>query len=189
VPRQSEGTTRAYEVDRLGEQITDELIGNVFDLLAWIVSFVTLARFWLIHHHVFARIQRCLTGTIMANFAFLGAISLVPFGASLVGTYEFSEPVAIVVFSTTLGLSAFLLGVFTWSAAREPRAAPAPESDLAWQVRHHLIVVPALAVLAGAAAFVHPLGTMAVWIVEAVLVLTALVSGARGRPAAGRAAG
>jgi uncharacterized membrane protein len=217
VPRQTEGTAKVYEVDRVAalsdgvfaivvtllvldlklpeppvadRSIAEELIDNIPDVAAWLLSFVALARFWMIHHHVVAGFARCRTATIVANFAFLGAISLVPFGASLVGTYEFDEPLAVVVFSATLGVSAFLLGVFTWCAAREDRRVAEPDHDLGWLIRHHVLVAPALAVLAGVVAYVHPLWTMVLWAVEASLVLTTLVSGVRRRrPGDGFAAG
>jgi Flp pilus assembly protein TadB len=71
--------------------------------------------------------------------------------------------------------------VFTWCAAREDHRAAEPDHDLGWLIRHHVLVAPALAVLAGVVAYVHPLWTMVLWAVEAVLVLTTLVSGVRGR--------
>jgi uncharacterized membrane protein len=164
-----------------GEHIADELLENLYDTLGWLVSFVALARFWMIHHHVVNRIHRVRTGTIVANFGFLGAISLVPFGASLLGSYEFSEPLAVAAFSTMIGFAAFLLGVFSWFASRDGDASPEPDDDLVWHIRHHLLVVPALAVVAAGAAYLNPLTTMLVWLVEAVFAVVVLVTGGERR--------
>jgi uncharacterized membrane protein len=199
------GATRTYEIERLlalsdgifaivitllvldlklpeppleGSFIGQELIDNIPDFIGWAVSFIVLSRLWMIHHHVIARLRRVRTGTIVANFAFLGAISLVPFGASLVGTYEWTESLAVVVFSFSLGLSAFLLGVFTWCAMREESIQIGNDHDLAWHLRHHLVVVPILSVAAAVLAFIHPISAMLVWVAEAGLVVMVLVAGA-----------
>jgi uncharacterized membrane protein len=207
VPRPREGTTKTYDITRCttltdgvfaivitllvldlklpdpplpGSQVLDELVANVPDFIGWTVSFVVLARFWMIHHDVVAGIVRCRASTIVANFAFMGAISLVPFGASLVGAYEFDEPVPVVVFSMTLGLSGLLLAVFTRFAIQD-RVVPPDPHDRGWHVSQHLLVLPALAALASLLAFVHPLWTMVIWSTEAVFAIGAVVAHARSK--------
>jgi uncharacterized membrane protein len=179
VPEETNGATGLYTVDRLsalsdgifaivltllvldlkppeppvpGTDLAGWLVTNGPDFLAWAVSFVVVARLWMVHHHVLARLDTIGAGTAVANLAFLGAVSLVPFGASLVGSYEFDEPGAVAVFSATLGLSGFLLGLLARHAGTEP----------GWTGRHHLVVVPVLAAGAGLVSQVHPLAGLVV---------------------------
>jgi uncharacterized membrane protein len=192
VPHEPKGATRNYDIGRLaalgdgifaivltllvldlkppeppapGVGAIAQILQDLPDFSAWVVSFVVVARLWMVHHDVLARLSdRCAPRAVLADLAFLASVSLVPFGASLVGSYEFHEPMAVIVFSATLALAAFLLGVF----GRVTRTG----TD--WVQRHHLVVVPAIAAGAVALATVHPLAAMALWMVEALAVVVAL---------------
>jgi len=80
-----------------GREIGHELVGNIPAFIGWLVSFVVLARFWTIHHHVVHVLDRVSRQTIAWNFVFLATISLLPFAASLVGIYEFDSAGPLVV--------------------------------------------------------------------------------------------
>ena len=161
---------------RPGNELVAELQANIPAFVGWLVSFVVLARFWTVHHHIVARLQACRTGTIVWNFAFLGAISLVPFGASLVGTYELDEPLAVAVFSATLGLSAVLLGAFIWHGTREEHLLACTRASLGWHRWHHLIGAPGVAAVAAAVAFVQPIVSVVLLVGEAGAVIVSSAS-------------
>lgn len=195
-----EGSMKTYDVDRLGafsdgvfavaatllvleiklpdpplpeKEMIHELIDNVPAFLGWSVSFVVLARFWTIHHHVTNTLARCSTATIAWNFLFLATISLLPFGASLIGTYEFEGAGPFVAFSLGLALAAFTLGLFTQHVARADHLREDEEHDLDQVWRHHGLVVPLVAMAAAAAAaYLHPAVALAVLVGESALVLT-----------------
>lgn len=151
-----------------GREIGQELVDNIPAFLGWLVSFVVLARFWVVHHHVTDALARSSTPTIIWNLAFLGSISLLPFGASLVGTYEFETPWALIVFSLSLGLSALLLGLFARHVARAGHLRKELEHDLHWDSRHHTLVVPAIVVVASVATLVHPVWAFVLLAAESV---------------------
>src|SRR5687767_4786574 len=44
--------------------------------VAWLISFVLLARFWLVHNAITAGLRTCHTRTLALNFAVLSAVSL-----------------------------------------------------------------------------------------------------------------
>lgn len=156
---------------RPGVELPSELYDNIPALIGWFVSFVVLARFWVVHHHVTDALARCSTHTIGLNFAFLGSISLLPFGASLVGTYEFETPWAQVVFSVGLGLSALMLGLFARHVARAEHLRSQTEHDLDWVWLHHGLIVPLVMVTAAATAFFHPVVALMVIMAESVVVV------------------
>ena len=172
---------RLPEPPHPGSHVLIDLGDNAPDFLGWLISFVVLARFWTIHHHVVSTMARVRTSTIIVNFAFLGLISLVPFEASLVGTYEFETPFPLVIFSLGLGLAALTLGLLARQAAREPQLLRTRDHDLERQWRHHVAVVPLVALAAAAAAFLHPIAAGAMWLLEAVTALTLALRASRQR--------
>jgi uncharacterized membrane protein len=153
------------------KELIHELIDNIPALFGWLVSFVVLGRFWTVHHHVTNTLARCSTTTIVWNFIFLATISLLPFGASLVGTYEFEAAGPFVVFSLSLGLAAFTLGLFTQHVARAGHLREEKEHDLDQVWKRHGLVVPLVAAIAAATSFLHPAVALTVLLAESALVL------------------
>jgi uncharacterized membrane protein len=155
-----------------GAQLFEELEDGLPDLASWLVSFFVLARVWTVHHAVTANMERCHGVTIVLNFVLLGLVSLTPFTASLVGTYEFHEERATIIFSLQLGLVGLALGLFARHVAQEPELRSAGARDLSWHWKHHVWVMPAVALIAAViAAFDHPAAGLGVWGAEFVVVL------------------
>ncbi len=157
-----------------GREIGHELVDNIPAFFGWLVSFVVLARFWTVHHHVVDALARVSMHTVLWNFVFLGTISLLPFAASLVGTYEFEDAGPLVVFALGLGLSALTLGLFTRHVDRAEHLRREAKHDLDRVWRHHSLVAPAIAVVASAAAFLHPAFALAVLTAESVGIFVRL---------------
>jgi uncharacterized membrane protein len=151
-----------------GREIGAELVDNIPAFLGWLVSFVVLARFWTVHHHVMDALARVSKHTIVWNFVFLGTMSLLPFAASLVGTYEFESAGPLVVFTLAFALSALTLGLFTHHVAGAEHLRREAKHDLDRLWRHHILIVPAIAVMASAAALLHPALALAVLGAESV---------------------
>lgn len=126
--------------------------------VAWLISFLVLARFWLVHHAVTARLRACRIGTLVLNFGVLGTVSLLPFSADLLGTERISEPWSTIVFAVNVGLISLSLGLLARHALREPGLLhPAQSRTVLGRHRsHHLYVLPAVAVASALLAFVHP---------------------------------
>lgn len=154
-----------------GRALHHELVDNIPAFVGWFVSFIVLSRFWVVHSQVTDVLARCSMRTMVSNLAFLGSIALLPFGAHLVGTYEFDTPWAYAVFSVNLGLSALLLGLFARHVARAEHLRGEVEHGLSWVSRYHSLVVPLVAMVALAASFVHPGWALAILAAEAVATL------------------
>lgn len=150
-----------------------DLRGQIPNFLAWLISFILLARFWIVHHAIVARLARCHTGTMIWNFVFLGLASLVPFAAGLIGTYEF-DPIAITIFGATLGATGLALGFFARHVLSEPHLhRPGPGGSIEWHWRYHGRVLPAFAVLSVVLIPVEELASLLVWAVEPLVALFA----------------
>lgn len=159
-----------------GSQVWLALAANLHELIGWVVSFVVLARMWAIHHDTLAALRLVSSRTILINFLFLGTISLVPFAAKLVGTYEFSDPMAIIVFSAMLGLTGLTLGWVIAAAEADARLHTPEHRGFGWRARHHLLFVPLIAVAAILVSLLHPALGLGVLFVEAIAAIIALVS-------------
>lgn len=161
------------------QPLQDSLRENGPVLLGWVVSFIIIARLWAVHHDTVHGIRRCSPLTIVANFAFLGTLSLIPFGADLVGTYGLTEFQAIQVFSGLIALSSIALGWFIRRTALD-NASDAGAVRWSRQAVHHLVIVPLAAVVACVAAAIVPQLGLAVWAVESVIVVAVLLTAGEG---------
>ena len=158
------------------DQVWNALVTNGHELIGWVVSFVVLARMWAIHHDTLAALKLVSSRTILVNFVFLATISLVPFAAKLVGTYEFTDPMAIVVFSAMLGITGLTLGWVISSADSDARLHLPDHKGFGWRIRHHVLFVPIIAVAAIIASLLHPSLGLVILFIEAIAAIIALVS-------------
>ena len=99
------------------EQLGDALRELDSSLLAYILTFALIGRFWVIHHNLFASLQS-FDGLLMAlNLAFLMMIALMPFGMDLVDSYP-DEGIATAVFAGMLALASLIHWGMTAHSAR-----------------------------------------------------------------------
>ena len=99
VPELSEVTNR---------QLITDLVQQLSNFFAYIVSFSVVAFFWMSHHRIFQSITCCDSRAQVLNFVHLLFISLTPYVASLIGHYE-GDRVATIAFSLSLGLASLSL--------------------------------------------------------------------------------
>jgi uncharacterized membrane protein len=172
-----------------GDSVPQALAENVHVFVAWLISFLAIARFWVVHHRITADLQGCRTGTIALNFAVLGAASLMPFTADALGNANIAEPWSTVIFAANFALVSLALGLLARHAASEEgllRAERAP-SALTGYRRHHLVVLPLVALGAAVLAFTHPYLSIALLAMEFVAATWAGLRRAPARTGAGRA--
>jgi len=154
--------------------IIDELVDNYHVFIGWLISFLVIARIWVFHHAVLAHVARCHIGTIMLNFMLLGTVSLMPFTAALIGDYRINEPWSTAFFALNLAVASVALGLLAGHAASEPGLL-APQQDpaaLQWHKRHHLYVLPSVATIGAALAFIAPYAAIIVLAGEFAIVLS-----------------
>lgn len=73
--------------------------GSAF--MSYLIAFVVIAQFWLVHHRVLRRMRGHNEGLAWRNFGFLLALTLMPFTSNLLGRYE-TNPVAVTLFAVNL---------------------------------------------------------------------------------------
>jgi uncharacterized membrane protein len=84
----------------------DEALGDLFpSLVAYLLAFALVGRFWIIHHRLFETLRAFDAPLMTLNLAFLALIVLIPFATELFDHYT-QEPIAAAVLGATLGLAA-----------------------------------------------------------------------------------
>jgi uncharacterized membrane protein len=71
------------------------------ELTSYLVSFLVIAQFWIVHHRVLRGMRGHSEGLAWRNFSFLLALTLMPFTSDLIGRYG-TNPVAITLFGLNL---------------------------------------------------------------------------------------
>jgi len=83
--------------------------------LAYLLSFVVIARFWVIHHQTFRLIVRDDTTLVWLNFLLLFFIAFLPFPTSVLGAKE-SSPAAAVLYAIAVCLTGASSAAYLWYA-------------------------------------------------------------------------
>jgi uncharacterized membrane protein len=91
-------------------QLTTDLLQQLPNFFAYIISFSVVAFFWMNHHRIFQSVTSCDARALVLNFTHLLFISLTPYAASLIGHYE-GDRIATIVFSANLGLASLSMNV------------------------------------------------------------------------------
>ena len=121
----------------------DALDVDVAELTSYLVSFVVIAQFWLVHHRVLRGMRGHSEGLAWRNFGFLLTLTLMPFTSDLIGRYG-SNPVAITLFGINLmAISLSTQWIFSYAAGHnllvdERRSF---HDELAGRIRAILVVV------------------------------------------------
>lgn len=141
--------------------------------LGYILSFVGISAFWLIHHSIFRSISGYDRILLYLNFLFLMVVAFMPFPTSLLGEYgDHQLPVAI--YAATLAVGRLLLTAIHWYSVRNDRLVDEPRDPAT--VRYLLIrglAIPAIFLLSIAISFFSVSLAILTWFV--MLVVDAVV--------------
>ena len=110
--------------------VSSQLPGALLSLwpkyLGYILSFVGISAFWLIHHSIFRTIRSYDRILLYLNSLFLMVVAFVPFPTSLLGEYgDHQLPVAI--YAATLAVGRLLLTAIHWYSTRNDRLLDEPQ--------------------------------------------------------------
>jgi uncharacterized membrane protein len=135
------------------------------DYLGYILSFVGISAFWLIHHSIFRPIRSYDRTLLYLNFLFLMVVAFVPFPTSLLGDYgDHKLPVAI--YAATLAVGRLLLTAIHWYSTRNNQLLDEPQDPAT--VRFFLrrgLTIPAIFLLSIAISFFSVTVAICSWLV------------------------
>ncbi len=112
------------------------------EFTSYLVSFVVIAQFWLVHHRVLRGMRGHSEGLAWRNFSFLLPLTLMPFTSDLLGSYA-ANPLAITLFGLNLVALSLTTQWIFWYASRRGLVADGVRTahdELAGRVRAVLLV-------------------------------------------------
>ena len=135
--------------------LADDLVALWSRFATFFISFIVLGVYWFAHHQVFHFVLRVNRTLVWLNILFLMGIALVPFAASLLGSYP-GDPIALSLYGAVLGLLA-ALGYLIWWYLTGDRGLIEPGLDaaLVHKVRVWLAIGPVITPVAIAVSFVN----------------------------------
>ncbi len=88
-------------------------------LVAWVISFLITAMFWVVHRDLFSRVKTVNRDLVWLNLLFLLPVSLIPFAASVLGKYP-DEPIALHLYGVVMIAATVMRTVLYWYVIRRP---------------------------------------------------------------------
>lgn len=143
--------------------LTSALLDQWQQLTAYALSFLVIARFWVIHHRFFGELERFDGRLMNLNLLYLALIVLVPFTTDVLDTYG-NHSAAVVLYAATLGLAGLVNWLMHRHAVRhELLSAEAGEQTERFTSRVALMV-PVVFMVSIPVALVSPRAGMGVWL-------------------------
>jgi TMEM175 potassium channel family protein len=155
--------TPSVSEDKLGEALVD-LLPSV---LAYLLSFALIGRYWVIHHQLFSKFVRFDGRLVALNLLFLMLIALVPFSTDLYDQYT-DAPLAAAVFAGSLAVAALVHCAMTVHATKAGLVETADERQELALGAAVALGICAVFLLSVPVAFIS---TTAAWIMWASLVV------------------
>ena len=117
-------------------------------LTAFLISFVIVAIAWAGHRDVFALIRRTDRAIVWLNFLYLLPLSILPFGAAMLATYE-RDPIALRIYGLIL-VATVVTRLAVWLyATRRTRILIAPVDARSRRAGVILVALPGVGYLLG----------------------------------------
>ncbi|MGO4301766.1 TMEM175 family protein [Leifsonia sp. RAF41] len=81
------------EASQIGNLSFAEFLGkNSWEMIAFVISFAVIARFWVVHHRIFESVRDYNAWVVWFNFLWLLAIVVIPFSANVLAAGEGQRP-------------------------------------------------------------------------------------------------
>ncbi len=157
----------------VGSELPATLLSLWPKYLGYVLSFVVIGTFWVIHHSIFRPIRGYDRTLLWLNFLFLMFVAFVPFPTSLLGEYG-NHRLPVAIYAGTLAAGRLLLTAIHWYSTRSEGLLD--EAQDAGQVRFFLIrgvTIPVIFLLSIGISFFSV--QAAIWSWVALIVVDAVI--------------
>ncbi|WIJ46540.1 TMEM175 family protein [Curtobacterium citreum] len=133
-------------VDLAGELRDGESVGSLLAehwpaIIAFVVTFWVISRFWTLHHQVFEHVQSYSPRVLRLNFVWLISIVFLPFAANLLNAGKEDDRLTYALYLGTMLVTSLSLTAIEFTLRRSPELLSSPLPD----VRKGLIAAGLLA--------------------------------------------
>jgi uncharacterized membrane protein len=145
-------------------ELASDLISQLPNFAAYIVSFLVVAYFWMHHHLLFSSLKRCDQKSLLLNLVHVLFITLIPYTTSLIGHYK-QDQIAVALFSANIGLAALSL-IVLYLYIRQKKQWHDDEHPMFWIPTNWwgLYFGPLLAIASIGASFVSIHLSLGIWL-------------------------
>jgi uncharacterized membrane protein len=88
-------------------ELTHHLLELLPKFLSWLISFISVCKFWLNHHHILGLASHADCGMVWLNSIFLMFQSFIPFPTAMMGEYALN-PLAVSMFGVVMAFNTLL---------------------------------------------------------------------------------
>lgn len=145
-----------------GDDLNDVLWAQRQDLLAYVISFAVIGRFWILHHRFFSSVIGFDGRLLSLNLFYLGWIALLPFSSQVLGDHG-GDSAAIVLYAINLS-GTVLVGMLMFADARRAGLSKMPEKE-AREGRRRALAISAVFLASVPVALVAPGVAPLLWLV------------------------
>ena len=144
------------------ERLAEELATQWPELLAYLLSFAVVGRFWLIHHRVFAAVSSFDSRLMSLNLTYLAFVVLVPFTTEVLGEYG-DTSVAAMIYAAVLGVAALLNWLMIRHIVQRAQVREELREETARYAGRGWLTIPAVFLLSVPVALITPYAAEAMW--------------------------
>ena len=149
------------EQHRLGQVLLDQW--HVY--FAFFLSFVVIARFWLVHHRLFLRVTRLDDRAMVLNFAYLASVVLIPFSTNVLGNYPKQRP-AVLMYALVVGATTLFAWLLVHHALTAGLLRESDRLETRRQADRVALLRPGLFMASVPVAFVSTAAAEVLWVVS-----------------------
>ena len=103
-----------------GTDVASFLTQNVFQLMVFLISFLVIARFWLVHHQMYENVIGYNARLLWANLLWLLSIVFLPFPTELLGSSSVDDSLRYGLYIGTMVVTSGASAVQQWIIVRSP---------------------------------------------------------------------
>ena len=107
--------------DTTDETGVDFFAENGSRLIAFVVSFVVIAKFWLVHHSIFEKVVSYTHAILIANFVWLISIVFIPLPTEMLGEHGVDDAFVRFVYCGSLFVTSASIVFLDWLIRRSPQ--------------------------------------------------------------------
>jgi uncharacterized membrane protein len=116
-----------------------DLGGEVWDLwphvVSFVVSFLVIGQFWMVHHRMFGRLAGCDVGLVRLSLVSLLTVTFLPFPSALLGEHTASgDRFPVVFYAVSLAVTSITFTATWLHAVRgglvDPRLSPGEQAEI-----------------------------------------------------------
>jgi len=148
-------------------QLPDEISKIAPQVLCYLLTFLVLGRFWLLHHRLFGDLDRLDGRLSVLNLAYLAFVGIFPFTAELLSDYG-DQPIAVALYAVGVGLVSLIGTAMTSYALGRGLIGEGERRDEAERGRHAGIWLAGVFLVSAGIAFISPSVAIATWVILVV---------------------